>query len=193
MVFISTAVLNECAITSASKVPRHESCSTKALCQNPIRLTNGLWIVLRSAELSLVSSMLLTTALVAAILAASVCARWIGHASSGLQGKIRTVVTTDMEQDNLASLSDACFTRPILTRRASCILPVAITGRVTTKGPGSSFQTANTIHPRLHSAGQAIPLSKMLSSGLCSSLRESPRSRCRLPHAGRTPVSGQNW
>lgn len=48
--------------------------------------------------------MLLTTALLAAILATSVCAQWTDHPSSGLQGKIRTVVTTNLEQDNLASL-----------------------------------------------------------------------------------------
>lgn len=48
--------------------------------------------------------MLLTTALLAAILASSVRARWINRPSSGLPDKVRTVVTTDMEQDDLASL-----------------------------------------------------------------------------------------
>lgn len=48
--------------------------------------------------------MLLASALLSATLVASVCARWIDQKSSASQGRIRTVVTTDMEQDDLASL-----------------------------------------------------------------------------------------
>lgn len=86
------------------KFPAERVALLKHCLKNPIRFTNGLWIVPGSSEHSPVSNMLLTTILLAAISAASVCARWIDHTSSGLRGKIRTVVTTDMEQDDLASL-----------------------------------------------------------------------------------------
>jgi hypothetical protein len=48
--------------------------------------------------------MLLTSGLLAATLLPSIDARWIDHTSSASRGRVRTVVTTDMEQDDLASI-----------------------------------------------------------------------------------------
>ena len=48
--------------------------------------------------------MLLTSALLAAASISLVYARWIDHPSPASSGRIRTVITTDMEQDDLASL-----------------------------------------------------------------------------------------